>query len=115
MRAIAKRGARAGAPGIITWLALIAATVTAETAVLGMALAQGGPSAPAAQDNPLPPAAQDNPLPPATTDGRMQAPIGHRQPRPSDLPPDVQREEHGLGRSPVDRGLDQMMQICRDC
>ena len=26
-------------------------------------------------------------------DARMQAPIGHRQPRPSDLPPDVQRDE----------------------
>src|SRR6516164_3554649 len=26
-------------------------------------------------------------------DTRMQAPIGHRQPRPSDLPPDVQRDE----------------------
>jgi hypothetical protein len=26
-------------------------------------------------------------------DARMEAPIGHRQPRPSDLPPDVQRDE----------------------
>ena len=26
-------------------------------------------------------------------DARMQAPIGHRQPRPSDLPSDVQRDE----------------------
>src|SRR5215831_5846946 len=26
-------------------------------------------------------------------DSRMQAPIGHRQPRPSDLPPSVQRDE----------------------
>ena len=26
-------------------------------------------------------------------DTRLQAPIGHRQPRPSDLPPDVQRDE----------------------
>ena len=26
-------------------------------------------------------------------DARIQAPIGHRQPRPSDLPPDVQRDE----------------------
>jgi len=26
-------------------------------------------------------------------DPRLQAPIGHRQPRPSDLPPDVQRDE----------------------
>ena len=26
-------------------------------------------------------------------DARMEAPIGHRQPRPSDLPPDAQRDE----------------------
>ena len=26
-------------------------------------------------------------------DARIEAPIGHRQPRPSDLPPDVQRDE----------------------
>ena len=26
-------------------------------------------------------------------DARMQAPVGHRQPRPSDLPPSVQRDE----------------------
>ena len=33
-------------------------------------------------------------------DTRMQAPIGHRQPRPSDLPPDVRRDER-LDPQPV--------------
>jgi hypothetical protein len=91
--------------------------VTAQTTVASVALAQGGPSAPAAQDgrgNPVPPAVQDNPPPPAT-EGRGQAPVGHRQPRPGDLPADVRREEGGMVRSPVDRELDQKMQICRGC
>jgi len=33
-------------------------------------------------------------------DARMEAPIGHRQPRPSDLPPDVRRDEQ-LDPQPV--------------
>jgi hypothetical protein len=119
--AFARRDARRAAPGIITWLALLAAAVTAPTTVSSVALAQGSPSAPAAQDNqdnrgnPVPPAAQSNPPPPAATEGRGQAPTGHRQPRPGDLPPDVRREEGGMVRSPVDRELDQKMQICRGC
>jgi hypothetical protein len=122
--AFVRRGARRAAPGIIAWLALLAAVVTAQTTVSSVALAQGGPSAPAAQDNrdnrdnrgnPVPPAVQGNPPPPAATEGRAQAPTGHRQPRPQDLPPDVRREEGGMVRSPVDRELDQKMQICRGC
>ena len=39
-------------------------------------------------------AVSQNATPPLQApDSRMQAPIGHRQPRPSDLPPDVQRDE----------------------
>jgi hypothetical protein len=117
----AERDAGRAAPGIIASLALLVAAVTADTIVSNVALAQGGPSAPAAQGNqdnrgnPVPPAVQGNPPPPAATEGRAQAPIGHRQPRPGDLPPDVRREEGGMVRSPVDRELDQKMQICRDC
>jgi hypothetical protein len=119
--AFARRGRRRTAPGIITWLALLAAAVTAQTPISSAALAQGAPSAPAAQGNednrgnPVPPAVHGNPPPPAATEGRAQAPIGHRQPRPGDLPPDVRREEGGMVRSPVDRDLDQKLQICRDC
>jgi hypothetical protein len=37
-----------------------------------------------------------------STQGPMQAPIGHRQPRAQDLPPDVLRDE-GMARSPINR------------
>jgi hypothetical protein len=116
--AFAEHGRRSAARGAITWIALLAAAVTVQTTVSSVALAQGSPSAPAAQDNrdhPVPPAVQGNPPPPAATEGRAQAPIGHRQPRPGDLPPDVRREEGGMVRSPVDRELDQKLQICRGC
>ena len=42
--------------------------------------------------------------------GRIpEAPVGHRQPRPQDLPPSVLREEGGANRGGVnaDRQLDQ--------
>jgi hypothetical protein len=120
-QAFSRRGPRRAAPGIIAWLALLAAAVTAQTSVSSVALAQGGPSAPAAQDNrdnrgnSVPPAVQGNPPSPPATEGRAQAPVGHRQPRPGDLPPDVRREEGGMVRSPLDREIDQKMQICRGC
>src|SRR5262245_66550573 len=77
-QAFARRGARRAAPGIIAWLALLAAALMAETTVSNVALAQGSPSAPAAQDNrdnrgnPVPPAVQGTPPPPAATEGRGQ-------------------------------------------
>jgi hypothetical protein len=43
--------------------------------------------------------AQDVSLQPTIGQGRMSAPIGHRQPRPQDLPPDVLRDE-GMTRQP---------------
>jgi hypothetical protein len=89
---------------------VVATVMTASTATASMALAQNEPSPRAAQITPLPPAAQSIPPPPAATDGRAQAPIGHRQPRPPDL-----RDENGIARSPKDRELDQKMRICRDC
>jgi hypothetical protein len=64
--------------------------------------------------------AQTNPPPqvqPKSDDGsdpRLKAPIGHRQPRPQDLPPNVVREE----RRPTttdERALDEKLQICRQC
>jgi hypothetical protein len=43
----------------------------------------------------------------------QQAPIGHRQPRPQDLPPSVLRdEENGAG---ANKTLDQKLEICRKC
>ncbi len=45
--------------------------------------------------------------------GGREAPIGHRQPRPNDLPPAV---EQNLGtRSPEDQEVDRKLKICRDC
>jgi hypothetical protein len=44
--------------------------------------------------------AQSNPLPQTNMQGPMPAPIGHRQPRAQDLPPDVLRDE-GMNRQPA--------------
>jgi hypothetical protein len=74
-------------------------------------------------------------LPPTVGQGRMSAPIGHRQPRAQDLPPDVLRDE-GMTRQPPEPGPttlpdasldqggrrvhptpfgDQDLRICRQC
>jgi hypothetical protein len=88
----------------VTWVAVLSSVA------LSVAFAQN-----AATSGQGPPAAsQANPPSPAT-DARGQAPVGHRQPRPGDLPPNVSRDEGGRVRSPVDQELDQKMQICRNC
>jgi hypothetical protein len=97
------------APRIITWLVALATVGMAGPGLCNVAFAQNDPLA--ATDPNTPP----NPPPPAATEGRAQAPVGHRQPRPQDLPPTVLRDEGGAVRSPVDRDLDQKMQICRGC
>jgi hypothetical protein len=43
-----------------------------------------------------------------------QAPVGHRQPKLSDLPPESQRAPN-TERSERDRELDKKLQICRGC
>jgi hypothetical protein len=46
-------------------------------------------------------------------DPRLEAPIGHRQPRLQDLPPNVRRDE---GRTTIEeRSLDEKLKICRQC
>jgi hypothetical protein len=53
---------------------------------------------------------------PIETQGRMQAPIGHRQPRVQDLPPSVLRKESGEGRGfNAEMELDQKLGICKGC
>ena len=42
-----------------------------------------------------------------------EAPIGHRQPRPADLPPGLARDE-GV-RTPGQRAFDRELEICRGC
>ena len=50
------------------------------------------------------------------TQGRMQAPVGHRQPRVQDLPPSVLRKESGEGRGfNAEMELDQKLGICKGC
>jgi hypothetical protein len=44
---------------------------------------------------------------------RLQAPIGHRQPRAQDLPPNVRRDEGGA--TAEQRALDKKLEICRNC
>ena len=79
--------------------------------------------------------AQSAPLPQVTGKGPLPAPVGHRQPRAQDLPPDVLREE-GMAQPPAepaptilpdasrDRGDQSVgqapfdnkeLQICRGC
>jgi hypothetical protein len=78
--------------------------------------------------------AQSDPLSLTNGQGRMSAPIGHRQPRAQDLPPDVLRDEGMTQRPPepaptrqsdasLDQGdqrasrtpLDDDLRICRQC
>jgi hypothetical protein len=57
----------------------------------------------------------DTPKPAAAaTQGRMEAPIGHRQPRAQDLPHNVQQTEgrRTEGQTDLDRKLES---ICRGC
>jgi hypothetical protein len=106
---------RPRAPWGITRLAALATATLVAGAISSVAYAQDGPPGSSAQGATLPPAAPDSRSPPAATEGRAQAPVGHRQPRPQDLPPDVLRDENGAARSPAGREVDHRMQICRDC
>jgi hypothetical protein len=44
---------------------------------------------------------------------RHQAPTGHRQPRPQDLPADVREREGTV--SATEREFDRQLNICRGC
>jgi hypothetical protein len=48
-------------------------------------------------------------------DLRMEAPIGARQPRPSDLPPKVLQDEKHLPADQNGVDLDASLSICRGC
>ena len=80
----------------------LAAPIMGGTDLASVALAQG---------NPAP--RSDNPTPRPDTQGRIQAPVGHRQPRPQDLPSGVRREEGT--RTPEQEALDKKLEICRGC
>jgi hypothetical protein len=57
-------------------------------------------------------AVRESPGPPLTV---PQAPVGHRQPRAADLPPESRNAGGESGRSQADRDLDKALQICRGC
>lgn len=44
-----------------------------------------------------------------------QAPVGHRQPKLSDLPPESRGAATNTERSQRDRELDKILEICRGC
>jgi hypothetical protein len=61
---------------------------------------------------------------PSTVGAAWQAPVGHRQPRLSDLPPDLARQEEQFAkpsksaepsRAGQDRNIDPQPNICRGC
>jgi hypothetical protein len=86
---------------------------------LGLLLTAGTgfPSAGLAQSQPSP--GTDSRGTAMPREGRTpEAPVGHRQPRPQDLPPSVLRNEGGgasSGGVSSDRQLDQELQICKGC
>ena len=59
---------------------------------------------------------QTPPPPPSAggTSGVPQAPVGHRQPTQSTLPPAVRKDEDTTGRATVDE-LGPLPKICRNC
>jgi hypothetical protein len=42
-----------------------------------------------------------------------QAPVGHRQPRPDELPPSERKNEGAF--TPAEKDLDKSLKICRGC
>ena len=88
---------------------------TRSVAVLAVLITTGLPMVALAQSNAQRP--QDSQVPgpqPQQSQGPWQAPVGHRQPRPQDLPPSVQREEEG-GRTRAQEDFDKGLQICKGC
>jgi hypothetical protein len=94
--------------GVVVTYALLAAVVVCSAAV-----AQNNPNQPSppASGSPQTTGQSD------TTTGQVntgrEAPVGHRQPKAKDVPPEVQ-DNYGV-RSPEDEELRRKLRICRDC
>jgi hypothetical protein len=71
--------------------------------------ALGAASIAAAQNNPPPSPAVTN----SQSQGRPEAPVGHRQPRPQDLPQDGQNAPVRV--APAELDLNKKLEICRGC
>ena len=92
----------------MTRMLLVAATslvIVGGSAVSSGAIAQNNPD-PAAKIQP-------DSGPAANGQARLQAPVGHRQPRPADLPGPVLRDEKTVPRG--ETAIDKDLQICRGC
>ena len=90
----------------------IVAVVVALALGISPAWAQTSPtrkSQPPAQSSPAP-STQTSPSPSTTGRAQPQAPVGHRQPRAADVPP-----ETGTTVLPGQKELDKKLRICRDC
>jgi hypothetical protein len=97
---------------------------TRSVAVLAVLITTGLPMAALAQGNTQRPAESQalDTQPPQSHP--WPAPTGHRQPRPSDLPPSVLRAEDGDGatrgqgkggRTQAQEDIDKDLQICKGC
>ncbi len=100
----------------MSFVAGLGLLLTAGTGFPGAGLAQSQPSLGTDSRGAAMPR-EGTPL--ADPQGRIpEAPVGHRQPRPQDLPPSVLRNEGGganRGGVNADRLLDQQLQICKGC
>jgi hypothetical protein len=85
----------------------------AAAAILVVIAIDGDLSNVSAQQQPGPASDQHTPASQSTARLRFEAPIGHRQPRPSDLPASVLHDE-GSPHS-GDAVIDPDLRICRDC
>jgi hypothetical protein len=101
-------------------------SATRSVVVLAVLITTGLPMAALAQSNAQRPSESRALDPqPQQSQGPWQAPVGHRQPRPSDLPPSVLRAEEGGGgtqgqggeggRTQVQEDFDKQLQICKGC
>ena len=93
------------------------------SAFVTLALCFGGPMSASAQSSGAPMLDSQRPIgePMPAPAGPLQAPVGHRQPRPQDLPPSVLRDEGGPVAPRDDKGTtgqgasDRSLTICRNC
>jgi hypothetical protein len=88
-------------------------TIFAIVVALGLGIstawAQTAPAHRDSQPQTQPPT-QSSPSPSTTGRAQPQAPVGHRQPRAADVPP-----ETGTTVPPGQKRLDRELRICRDC
>jgi hypothetical protein len=85
-------------------------------AILTLAAHASGAIAQNAGPTPTPPRPSMSAVSPSAgpANGPLPAPVGHRQPKPSDLPAETAKgENHTL--EPALRDLDERLRICRGC